>query len=60
MKRDIKNICGDWDVLEGNLSSNPCFSFGKILPNFDLKKMISTYVKDFPWKKWPKFVEFKK
>jgi len=24
---------------------------GEILPNFDLKYMISTYTKDFPWKK---------
>ncbi len=28
-------------------------------PNFDLKNMISTYTKDFPWeKKWLKFAGF--
>jgi hypothetical protein len=27
------------------------FSFGGISPNFDLKNMISTYSKDFSWKK---------
>jgi hypothetical protein len=27
------------------------FSFGDISPNFDLKNMISTYTKDFSWKK---------
>ncbi len=49
---------GDWDVLEDNFSSNPCFSFGKILPNFNLKNMISTYMKKFPCKKCPKFAKF--
>ncbi len=28
-----------------------CFVLGGISPNFDLKKMISTYTKNFPWKK---------
>jgi hypothetical protein len=29
------------------------------LPNFDLKKMILTYAKEFSWKKkWPKFTTF--
>ncbi len=28
-----------------------CLCFGEISPNFDLKKMISTYTKDFSWKK---------
>jgi hypothetical protein len=28
-----------------------CFVLGGISPNFDLKNMISTYTKDFPWKK---------
>jgi hypothetical protein len=31
---------------------------GEVLPNFDLKNMISTYTKDFPYKKWPKFTRF--
>jgi hypothetical protein len=26
------------------------FLGGKIAPNFDLKNMISTYTKNFPWK----------
>ncbi len=34
------------------------FFWGEILPNFDLKNMISTYSKDSPWKKWPKFANF--
>jgi hypothetical protein len=34
--------------------------FGKFLPNFDLKNMISTYTMDFPWEKWPKFERFQK
>jgi hypothetical protein len=31
---------------------------GKFFTNFNLKNMISTYPKDFQWKKWPKFVRF--
>jgi hypothetical protein len=31
---------------------------GEFLPNPYLKNMISTYKKDFPWKKWPKFAKF--
>jgi hypothetical protein len=50
---DLKNLCRAkqrcWSV---------CVFFGEILPNFDLKNMISSYTKDFPWKKWPKFVRF--
>jgi hypothetical protein len=34
------------------------FFLGEILPNFNLKNMISTYSKDSPWKKWPKFARF--
>jgi hypothetical protein len=31
---------------------------GEISPDFDLKNMISTYTKDFPWKKWAKIRQF--
>jgi len=41
-----------------NLCPSVFFFFGEILPNFDLKNMISTYTKDFPPKKWPKFIRF--
>jgi hypothetical protein len=34
------------------------FFFGKILPNFGLKNMISTYTKDFPWKNGPNSPSF--
>jgi len=34
------------------------FFTGKLLPNFDLKNMISIYTKDFAWEKWPKFRRF--
>jgi hypothetical protein len=27
---------------------------------FRCKNTISTYTKDFPWKKWPKFARFQK
>jgi hypothetical protein len=30
----------------------------EISSNFDLENMISTYTKDFPLKKWPKFARF--
>jgi hypothetical protein len=34
------------------------FLTGKILPNFDLKNMISTYTKDFSSKQSAKFARF--
>ncbi len=41
-----------------------CFVLGGISPNFDLRNMISTYTKEFPWKKYgpnsPDFREKKK
>jgi hypothetical protein len=40
---------------------HPMFLFffgGEISQNFDLKNMISTYSKDFPWKKKAKFARF--
>ncbi len=37
-----------------------CFFCGKLLPNFNLKNIISTYTKEFPWKKSPKFAKFQK
>jgi hypothetical protein len=30
------------------------FFIGGFLPNFNLKNIIPTYVKDFLWQKWPK------
>jgi hypothetical protein len=36
------------------------FYLDEISPNFNLEKMISTYTRDFPWKKWPKFASFPK
>jgi hypothetical protein len=36
------------------------FYLGEISPNFNLEKMISTYTRNFPWKKWPKFARFPK
>jgi len=45
----------------GRIGLNPpthCFFWGEISSNFDFKNMISTYSKDFPWKKWPKFARF--
>jgi hypothetical protein len=36
------------------------FCTSKFIPNFDLKNMISTYAKDFSWKKGPKFTIFLK
>jgi len=35
------------------------FFWGQISPDFDLKNMISTYTKDFPWEKWAKFAKKK-
>jgi hypothetical protein len=35
--------------------SKQCY---EISPKFNLKNMISTYTKDFPWKNWPKFARF--
>jgi hypothetical protein len=50
----ILEICA-----ELNKDVDQCgFFWGEILPNFDLRNMISTYAKDFPWKKWPKFARF--
>jgi hypothetical protein len=50
---DFKNLCWAkqrcWCVV---------FFLGEILPNFDLKNMILTCTKDFPWKKWLKFARF--
>jgi len=44
--------------LDGFMWS-PNVSFtGDFSPNPYLKNMISTYTKDFPWKKWPKFIRF--
>jgi len=40
-------------------SDEQCF-FYEILSNFDLKNMITTYAKDFPWKKWPNLIRFQK
>jgi len=40
-----------------------CFfflSFGEISPNFDLKNMISTYTKDFSWKKMTQISQISK
>jgi hypothetical protein len=34
--------------------------FGEISPNFYLKNIISTYAKDFSWKKWIKFTRFQR
>jgi hypothetical protein len=31
------------------------FFLGELLPNFDLKNMISIFTKDFSWEKWLKF-----
>jgi hypothetical protein len=36
------------------------FILGEILQNFDLKNMISTYSKDFPWKKKAKICQIYK
>jgi hypothetical protein len=37
------------------LDSYSVFFTGELLPNFDLKNMISIYTKDFSWEKWLKF-----
>jgi len=34
--------------------------FGEISPDFYLKNIISTYAKDFSWKKWIKFTRFQR
>jgi hypothetical protein len=43
-----------------NLYSHPInvFIFGEILAISYLKNIISTYPKDFSWKKWHKFIKF--
>ncbi len=50
---DFKNLCPatqrGWSV---------CLFFGEILPNFDLKNMISTYTKDFARKNGPNSPDF--
>ncbi len=47
--------------LFGSPYLNMCFCFGdEISPNFDLKNMISTYVKGFQCKIRPQFARFKK
>jgi hypothetical protein len=42
------------DVLYTN------YFFGQISQNFDLKNMISTYAKDFPWKKMAQICDISK
>jgi hypothetical protein len=46
LRYDVSNI-------EHSVSLTDEFS-----PNFDLKNMISTYIKDFSWQKMPKFADF--
>jgi hypothetical protein len=41
-------------------SLSPLLFWGKFSPNFNLKHMILTYMKDLPWKKWHKFVRFQR
>ncbi len=36
------------------------FFLGAISPNFNLENMISTYMKDILWKKWPKYARFQR
>ncbi len=48
LNNDLRVVCGG-----GSVSCRVEFS-----PNFDLKNMISTYSKNFLWKKWPKFARF--
>jgi hypothetical protein len=44
------------EMLICNIGSSSFFFFGaKILPNFDLKNMISMYAKDFSWPKIARF-----
>ncbi len=46
------------DVGKNFLHLYLVFIYCKILLKFGLKTMISTYTKEFPWKKWLKFVKF--
>jgi hypothetical protein len=48
LNNELRVVCGG-----GSVSCT-----GEFSPNFDPKNMISTYSKDFLWKKWPKFTRF--
>jgi len=47
-------------ILVKPILQTSVFVLGEILPNLELKNIISTYTKNFPEKNWPKFARFPK